>query len=535
MAGAGGPSSASQMTPSAPTAMPRSSTRASVVASNRRRQLAVRGLGHPDATGRRLPPTILAGSTRWLPRQSDRPAAVRLARLPAIASTPTARSCSATTAACAAPSRAALPGGETAGCSRSNEPRSPALVSRSGWSTSARPPSSDVGGTWGDNRFGPHRRGVPDVVIGLRLGNSHAALGNVLHIDLAFPLGGDPRSERAVAAQDQAGLLMLRQWASLASRPPARAPRAQPQSPARRRSPDVAFCWSLRSAACSPATTARADDKGHQYVAEHLPGGDGQPLRRALPVWRSNTAGRGAVALGYSRTRRQPAPRRTDALRQLDLRGRSLGASAYGFVDWLSFRWRGRPAAAAAPWPAGSAVAACPRRASMAATARCGMSAQVSRSPRPRRPSPRRGIAGWSACNSSAFSSLRVSIPWQILAGRRRRHRGQIGFDADYDHITPFAGTRDATPARTWTVSPTSCWPCRCPQRGVFTAAPRGRASRSPAIPTPRATASTSVMPRWRSAAGTGPRPGDRPPGATRWRRRRWTFRCIAASTATSW
>jgi hypothetical protein len=31
-----------------------------------------------------------------------------------------------------------------------------------------------------------------DVGIGLRLGNTRSALGNVLHVDLAFPLDGDP-------------------------------------------------------------------------------------------------------------------------------------------------------------------------------------------------------------------------------------------------------------------------------------------------------------------------------------------------------
>lgn len=50
----------------------------------------------------------------------------------------------------------------------------------------------DVGGTWGDNPFGTPSRGVlTDVGIGLRLGNGRSALGNVLHIDLAFPLNGD--------------------------------------------------------------------------------------------------------------------------------------------------------------------------------------------------------------------------------------------------------------------------------------------------------------------------------------------------------
>jgi hypothetical protein len=32
---------------------------------------------------------------------------------------------------------------------------------------------------------------LADAGVGLRLGNSRSALGNVLHIDLAFPLQGD--------------------------------------------------------------------------------------------------------------------------------------------------------------------------------------------------------------------------------------------------------------------------------------------------------------------------------------------------------
>ena len=49
----------------------------------------------------------------------------------------------------------------------------------------------DVGGAWGDNPHGTRAQGVlSDVGVGLRLGNSRSALGNVLHIDLAFPLNG---------------------------------------------------------------------------------------------------------------------------------------------------------------------------------------------------------------------------------------------------------------------------------------------------------------------------------------------------------
>ncbi len=50
----------------------------------------------------------------------------------------------------------------------------------------------DVGGAWGDNPFGTRAQGVlSDVGVGLRLGNGRSGLGNVLHIDLAFPLNGD--------------------------------------------------------------------------------------------------------------------------------------------------------------------------------------------------------------------------------------------------------------------------------------------------------------------------------------------------------
>ncbi|MFZ9477301.1 MAG: hypothetical protein ACO29T_00205 [Steroidobacteraceae bacterium] len=51
---------------------------------------------------------------------------------------------------------------------------------------------ADAGGALGSNPYGSQPRGVlTDVGIGLRLGNSRTALGNVLHVDLAFPLNGD--------------------------------------------------------------------------------------------------------------------------------------------------------------------------------------------------------------------------------------------------------------------------------------------------------------------------------------------------------
>jgi hypothetical protein len=50
----------------------------------------------------------------------------------------------------------------------------------------------DVGHVTGRDPLGSEPQGVlKDVGIGLRLGNSRSALGNVLHIDLAFPLDGD--------------------------------------------------------------------------------------------------------------------------------------------------------------------------------------------------------------------------------------------------------------------------------------------------------------------------------------------------------
>jgi len=50
----------------------------------------------------------------------------------------------------------------------------------------------DVGGTWGRDPFAEKRRGVlGDAGIGLRLGNSRSGLGNVIHIDLAFPVGAE--------------------------------------------------------------------------------------------------------------------------------------------------------------------------------------------------------------------------------------------------------------------------------------------------------------------------------------------------------
>ena len=51
----------------------------------------------------------------------------------------------------------------------------------------------DMGRTWGTDVTGLESDGLlKDVGIGLRLGSSRSSFGNVMHIDLAFPLdGGD--------------------------------------------------------------------------------------------------------------------------------------------------------------------------------------------------------------------------------------------------------------------------------------------------------------------------------------------------------
>lgn len=49
---------------------------------------------------------------------------------------------------------------------------------------------ADVGRTWGDAPLSSEPQGwLTDVGFGLRLGNARSGLGNVLHIDLAFPIG----------------------------------------------------------------------------------------------------------------------------------------------------------------------------------------------------------------------------------------------------------------------------------------------------------------------------------------------------------
>ena len=50
----------------------------------------------------------------------------------------------------------------------------------------------DVGRTWGTTPIGTQPLGLlKDVGLGLRLGNSRSGLGNIIHVDVAFPLDGD--------------------------------------------------------------------------------------------------------------------------------------------------------------------------------------------------------------------------------------------------------------------------------------------------------------------------------------------------------
>ena len=50
-------------------------------------------------------------------------------------------------------------------------------------------PFTDAGRTWGRDVAGQVPLGLlSDVGVGLRIGNARSGLGNVLHIDLAFPL-----------------------------------------------------------------------------------------------------------------------------------------------------------------------------------------------------------------------------------------------------------------------------------------------------------------------------------------------------------
>lgn len=219
------------------------------------------------------------------------------------------------------------------------------------------------------------------------------------------------------------------------------------------------------------ATTARADDKDIEYVAEHLPEVAMDNRYAALPVWRSSTAGRGAVALGYSRTRSGNL-RLAGPMLSASWTWRPDGrwsASAYGFVDWLSFSGEGdlRPlrtvALPAAPLP----LPAPARFDGGDGTLRHVGAGVAFASERDGR---RLGRHRWVVGLQLERASLQdYRFQWQILAGPAAGTRGQIGFDADYDHITPFAGLEMPHQRGRWTVSPHVLLAVPMPRRGVFT------------------------------------------------------------------
>ena len=56
----------------------------------------------------------------------------------------------------------------------------------------------DVGRAWGGTRTGfPAPGRLRDAGVGLRIGNARSGLGNVIHVDVAFPVDGDPSIARA--------------------------------------------------------------------------------------------------------------------------------------------------------------------------------------------------------------------------------------------------------------------------------------------------------------------------------------------------
>jgi hypothetical protein len=55
----------------------------------------------------------------------------------------------------------------------------------------------DAGRTWGDAGYGATNLGwLKDAGVGLRIGSTRSGLGNVLHVDLAFPMDGDPSIDK---------------------------------------------------------------------------------------------------------------------------------------------------------------------------------------------------------------------------------------------------------------------------------------------------------------------------------------------------
>ncbi len=53
----------------------------------------------------------------------------------------------------------------------------------------------DLGRTWNDDPFAGNQGWLRDAGFGLRLSSSRSGLGSVVHVDVAFPLDGDPSIE----------------------------------------------------------------------------------------------------------------------------------------------------------------------------------------------------------------------------------------------------------------------------------------------------------------------------------------------------
>jgi len=223
------------------------------------------------------------------------------------------------------------------------------------------------------------------------------------------------------------------------------------------------------------AGSARADDKDIEYVAEHLPEVAMDNRYATLPVWQSATgpqaAPRRALGIGYSDTRSG----------ELQLDGPTLAASwswsvasrwsltAFGFYDRLAFSGRDdqRPlrtlAVPAAPLP----LLAPARFDSLGGHLEhvgLGIAAATTRDGR------RLGLHRWVF--GLQYEEARLDgygFAWRILSGPGTDSSGRIGFDADYRHVTPFAGIEWPRSRGRWTYSPHALVAVPVPRRGVFT------------------------------------------------------------------
>jgi len=66
----------------------------------------------------------------------------------------------------------------------------------------------DLGRAWAAQRNTAHAGWLSDVGFGLRILNARSAFGNVLHLDLAFPLNRSEHQERAISRADPDDVLM---------------------------------------------------------------------------------------------------------------------------------------------------------------------------------------------------------------------------------------------------------------------------------------------------------------------------------------